>query len=74
VTENEIAWPQYYEGGKNEFAKSWGIVGIPTVFIVDTEGKIYSIEARGKLEQLIPELLKKKEAAAEDTAIGARAK
>ncbi len=63
VKEKEIAWPQYYEGGKNEFAKSWGIVAIPTVFLVDTEGKIYSIEARGKLEELIPELLKKKEAA-----------
>ena len=37
---------------------------IPCVFVVDTEGKLYSVEARGKLEEMIPELLKKKNAPA----------
>ena len=63
VKENGIAWPQYYQGKgwQSEFSSSWGINAIPAMFIVDTEGKLYSLEARGKLEKIIPELLKKKE-------------
>jgi hypothetical protein len=38
------------------------------VFVVDTEGKLYSVDARGKLEDMIPELLKKK-----STPVGAAA-
>ena len=48
----------------SEFSKSWGINSIPAMFVVDQDGKLVSVEARGKLETLIPELLKKKEAAA----------
>jgi len=61
VKENDIQWPQYYQGKgwESEFSVSWGIQGIPCVFIVDTDGNLYSTEARGKLETLIPELLKK---------------
>ena len=61
VKENEIAWPQYYQGNywQSEFSSSWGINSIPCVFMVDAEGKLYSVEARGKLEEMIPELLKK---------------
>jgi len=64
VKENEIAWPQYYQGNywESEFSMSWGINSIPTMFLVDQDGKLVSIKARGKLETLIPELLKKKEA------------
>jgi thiol-disulfide isomerase/thioredoxin len=62
VKKNEIAWPQYYQGNywDSEFSSSWGINAIPCVFIVDTEGKLYSVKARGKLEEMIPELLKKR--------------
>jgi len=61
VADNEIGWPQYYQGKgwQSEFSQSWGINSIPAVFIVDAEGKLYSVEARGKLDTLIPELLKK---------------
>ncbi len=61
VAENEIGWPQYYQGNgwNSEFSKSWHINAIPSVFVVDSEGKLASIKARGKLEQLIPELLNK---------------
>ncbi len=64
VETNEIAWPQYYQGKfwAGDFSKSWGINSIPTMFLVDQEGKLVSVEARGRLETLIPELLKKKEA------------
>jgi thiol-disulfide isomerase/thioredoxin len=71
VKENQIAWPQYYQGNgwESEFSRSWGINSIPTMFAVDTDGKLFSIEARGKLEEMIPELLKRKG----EGAAGARA-
>jgi thiol-disulfide isomerase/thioredoxin len=69
VAREQIAWPQYYQGhGRqrivtraptDDFSESWGINGIPTVFIVDAEGRLYSTEARGRLETLIPRLLTK---------------
>jgi hypothetical protein len=56
-----ITWPQYFQGDgwNSKFSMSWGINSIPAVFIVDQEGKLYSVEARGKLESMIPELLGK---------------
>ena len=61
VQENEIGWPQYFQGNywQSEFSSSWGINSIPCVFMVDAQGKLYSVEARGKLEDMIPVLLKK---------------
>ena len=62
-----IPWPQYFQGIDNQavvtasptnnFSESWGINGIPTVFLIDREGKLYSTEAGGRLETLIPWLL-----------------
>ncbi len=62
VQEQEIAWPQYYQGKgwNSEFSTSWGIDAIPAVFIIDTEGKLFSVKARGKLDEMIPTLLEKK--------------
>jgi RNA polymerase sigma factor (sigma-70 family) len=67
VAEHQVPWPQYYEGHDlkrlmkgeptGDFAESWGIEGIPQVFLVDAEGKLYSTDARGKLETLIPRLI-----------------
>ena len=61
VAKNGIEWPQYYQGNgwESEFSKSWGINSIPAVFAVDADGNLATIEARGKLETLIPELLEK---------------
>jgi thiol-disulfide isomerase/thioredoxin len=61
VAKNDIQWPQYYQGNywNSDFSKGWGINSIPCVFIVDADGNLYSVEARGKLDKLIPELLKK---------------
>ncbi len=60
VAANGIEWPQYYQGSRNsEFSTSWGITGIPSVFLVDTDGNLVSVEARGKLEEMIPKLLGK---------------
>jgi thiol-disulfide isomerase/thioredoxin len=61
VKDNEIAWSQYYQGSgwAGEFSTSWGINSIPAVFIVDKQGNLYSTDARGHLETLVPELLAK---------------
>jgi len=61
VAKEGITWPQYYQGDgwNSEFSRSWGINSIPAVFVVDQEGNISSVEARGKLDKMIPELLKK---------------
>jgi thiol-disulfide isomerase/thioredoxin len=66
VQENGIAWPQYYQGNgwKSTFSSSWKINSIPRVFVVDPQGQLYSVDARGKLETIIPELLKARLAAA----------
>jgi len=64
VTKNEVSWPQYYQGKgwESEFSKSWGISSIPAVFVVDAGGRLYSVNARGKLDRMIPALLKKSKA------------
>ncbi|HEY2585392.1 MAG TPA: redoxin family protein [Tepidisphaeraceae bacterium] len=65
VAKNDIQWPQYYQGNfwESEFSKSWGINAIPCVFIVDADGKLASVKARGQLEVLIPKLLAQRDAA-----------
>ena len=65
VAKNDIQWPQYYQGNfwQSEFSSSWGINSIPCVFAVDADGNLASVEARGKLETMIPELLEKAEKA-----------
>ncbi len=66
VEENDIAWPQYYQGNgwQSEFSKSWGVNAIPQLFIIDAEGKLHSTEARGQLETLIPKLIAERDAQA----------
>jgi len=61
VKENDIQWPQYYQGNywQSEFSAGLGINSIPCVFLIDQEGKVSSVNARGKLETMIPALLKK---------------
>jgi hypothetical protein len=68
VAKEQIPWPQFYEGhdssalltgsAVNDFSESWGIEGIPTVFLIDADGNLYSTEAQGKLDTLISNLLK----------------
>ena len=64
VAKNDIQWPQYYQGKgwESEFSRSWGINAIPAVFIVDADGKLASVRARGRLEELIPKLLAQRDA------------
>ena len=61
--QNEIPWPQYYQGKgwEGDFSQSWGINSIPRIFIIDADGKLHSTDARGRLDKLIPELLAKRD-------------
>ncbi|MGP0064719.1 MAG: TlpA family protein disulfide reductase [Isosphaeraceae bacterium] len=72
VKEKQIPWPQYYQGNywDSEFSRSWGINSIPAMFVVDSDGKLYSEDAGGKLDRIIPELLKKRSAAGHTPAGG----
>ena len=68
VGKEQLPWPQFYESrnrsaliagsAMNDFSEYWGIDGIPTVFLIDPSGNLYSTEARSQLETLIPRLLK----------------
>jgi thiol-disulfide isomerase/thioredoxin len=64
VEEHQIAWPQYYQGKgwESEFSAGWGINSIPCLFVVDHEGNLFSTEARGQLEEMLPALVKQREA------------
>jgi len=56
-----MPWPQYFDGKwwKNDYAVKFGIQAIPSMFLLDQDGKIVSTEARGpKLEAEIKRLLK----------------
>lgn len=61
VAKNEIPWPQYYQGNgwESRFSSSWGIRGIPTVFLIDADGKLHATDARGRLHILLPFLIEK---------------
>lgn len=68
VAENDIIWPQYYQGDgwQSEFSRSWGINAIPALFVIDQNGNLYSNQARGQLETMIPDLLEKGAPAGEE--------
>jgi len=38
VSDKQIPWPTYYQGGKNAFSERLGVISIPTMFIVDRHG------------------------------------
>jgi thiol-disulfide isomerase/thioredoxin len=63
VAEHEIPWPQYYQGDafNGEFSRACGVRAIPTVFVIDPAGNVYSTEARGKLDGIIPALIEARE-------------
>ncbi len=62
IKANDIPWPQFYQGKgwDSEFSRKWGVNALPLTFVVDAMGNLASFEAQGKLETLIPELLKKR--------------
>jgi thiol-disulfide isomerase/thioredoxin len=77
VADREIPWVTlYHEGGSgsNPTADYYGILSIPTVILVDQQGKVVSLHARGpELGKQLEKLLGKAEAA-EDSAKSEKAK
>lgn len=63
--DHDLPWPQYFQGNfwKSEFSQSWGIDAIPALFVVCPDGNLYDVEARRKLDQLIPAMIAERDGA-----------
>ncbi len=62
VTDWEIEWPQYYQGGGylSDFSVGWGIGSAPSAFVLDREGRLRhagQTESIEELERVVVELL-----------------
>ena len=59
LEEEQVPWITLHEaddGGKNPATKYYGIMGIPTLFLVGRDGTVISIRARGaELNRLLAE-------------------
>ncbi|HLJ11541.1 MAG TPA: redoxin domain-containing protein [Planctomycetaceae bacterium] len=69
LTQHGVKWPQIHEPGGLESApaRDFGIISLPTMFIVDAEGKVLSRSATvADLKTLLAEKLAKKQAGAVD--------
>lgn len=66
VTAKQIPWPQFYQGNRfdSAFSQRWGVSSTPTVFLLDTEGKLARINAPIDPEPAIVELLAKRDTSA----------
>ena len=56
IKEKEIPWRQIFDGqkGAGHLVQQYGIRGIPAPFLIDREGKVISVKARGSLlEELV---------------------
>ncbi|MBN2580654.1 MAG: TlpA family protein disulfide reductase [Pirellulales bacterium] len=55
VKDKEIPWTIVYgDGGPSPSIEYYGIMGFPTMFLIDRDGKVVSTQARGKeLDQLL---------------------
>lgn len=71
IEKHEIAWANIYDsdsnGWENPLAQYYGISGIPTAILVDKEGKVVSLNARG---EMLGELLEKLIGPANETVDG----
>jgi thiol-disulfide isomerase/thioredoxin len=63
LKDNPLAWPQIFEPGgieKSRFASEYGIIALPTMVLVDTQGKVVNRSIRSaaelarQLEKLTP--------------------
>ncbi len=59
VSEKGMPWPQYFDGKgwDNELSSKFGIQSIPTMWLVDKNGKIADLSARQGLEEKVAKLL-----------------
>ena len=59
IRDKGLAWPQHFDGKgwENRFAQQYGIFSIPTMWLVDRQGKLRSTEVRGGLASAVQTLL-----------------
>jgi thiol-disulfide isomerase/thioredoxin len=59
VKENEMQWPQYFDGKGwgNKFSLQNNISAIPSMFLVDKKGKLRDLSAREDLEEKVAKML-----------------
>ncbi len=57
VKAQALRWPQAVGPDARGLAEQWGVEGIPAVFVLDRQGRLHTLNGRGKLEKLVPELL-----------------
>jgi thiol-disulfide isomerase/thioredoxin len=59
VKEKDMPWPQYFDGKawQNDFGQKYGIEAIPTMWLVDRDGKVIDLRARDGLANKIKKLL-----------------
>jgi hypothetical protein len=59
VADNDMAWAQHFDGKgwKNQFAVEFGIRSIPAMWLIDREGNLVDMKARGGLEAKVEKLL-----------------
>lgn len=63
-TNKDMPWPQLFDAkhpGWHPLATSYGIDGIPTMFLIDKKGVLRSVTARENFEEMIPKLLAEKD-------------
>ena len=63
TTENKMTWPQFFDGKgwENELAKRFGIQTVPTMWLLDREGKLVDASPRGRLEEAVSAALAAKD-------------
>ncbi len=59
LKERRLPWPQYFDGkGQlNRFALEFDITGVPTMWLLDKQGKLRDLNARNNLDSKIEKLL-----------------
>ncbi len=66
--DNDMPWVQLWDkekqGGKpaawHALALEWNVMAIPQMFLIDRKGVLRTVEARGEMEKMIPELIDEK--------------
>jgi thiol-disulfide isomerase/thioredoxin len=63
ATNPDMPWPQLFDAkapGWNALATKYGIIAIPTMFLIDRNGILRSVEARATMDAMVPQLLAEK--------------
>ena len=59
VKQKEMPWPQFFDGAgwQNKFGREYGISSIPTMWLVDKQGRLRDMNGREDLAGKVAKLL-----------------